>query len=216
MRKWWLIGSGMMLASLTLAGAAIWYIRATRPDDAPGGGTAQHSAVPLGADDGNESRVLSLNTPAKEQAGTGSSAGAGTSAGAGSSAGAASSAPDATKPDNLAVYNQYKDDKTALYQDIRKGTGLEAGVKNTVTVNYRGWLTDGRLFDDSYQTGKTFTFQLGSGRVISGWEQGLVGMKVGGKRRLIVPPAAGYGAEGRDPIPGNAVLVFDIELVDVK
>jgi len=101
--------------------------------------------------------------------------------------------------------------------DMVVGEGAEATSGKTVKVNYSGWLTDGTPFDSS--VGKeplTFTIDGGSFRVIDGWEQGIVGMKVGGKRKLVIPPDMGYGSQGSPPvIPPNATLVFDIELLDV-
>lgn len=72
------------------------------------------------------------------------------------------------------------------------------------------------MFDESYSRGQTFAFTPGEHRVIAGWEQGVIGMKVGGKRRLVVPPAVGYGSQANGPIPGGSVLIFDIELLEVK
>jgi hypothetical protein len=119
-------------------------------------------------------------------------------------------------PEEFEQYEQYRDGQTALYGDMIVGKGSEAVVGSTLVVHYRGWLTDGRLFDETYSKGNPFSFKLGEHRVIPGWEQATLGMKAGGKRRLIVPPAAGYGAEGHDPIPPNSVLVFDVELVAVQ
>ncbi|MEO5988245.1 MAG: FKBP-type peptidyl-prolyl cis-trans isomerase [Candidatus Eisenbacteria bacterium] len=86
-----------------------------------------------------------------------------------------------------------------------------------VTVHYTGWLSDGTKFQSSKDSGQPFTFQLGSGQVISGWDQGVKGMRVGGKRKLTIPPDMGYGARGSgDTIPPNATLVFDVELLGVK
>ena len=106
--------------------------------------------------------------------------------------------------------------------DLTVGTGATATAGRTVSVNYTGWLYDasktdnkGTQFDSSTGRG-VFTFVLGAGQVISGWDQGVVGMKVGGKRRLIIPPSLGYGAAGVGPIPGNATLVFDIDLILVS
>lgn len=98
--------------------------------------------------------------------------------------------------------------------DIVVGTGAEAVVGDTLTVNYTGWLADGTQFDSSYGK-QPFIFPLGAGRVIKGWDQGLVGMKVGGKRRLIIPPSLGYGSTGSGPIPGNATLKFEVELLSI-
>ncbi len=100
--------------------------------------------------------------------------------------------------------------------DNQVGTGTEAKVGAAVSVNYTGYLTNGTKFDSSI--GKApFGFTLGAGRVIKGWDEGVVGMRVGGKRRLIIPPNLGYGAAGAGGvIPPNAELIFDVELLDVK
>ncbi len=106
--------------------------------------------------------------------------------------------------------------------DVKIGSGKEAANGKSLTVHYSGWLLTptapnqhGVLFDSSVG-GKPFTFLLGSGKVIKGWDQGLVGMKVGGKRTLIIPAELGYGVRGAGPIPPNANLIFDIELLEVK
>lgn len=102
------------------------------------------------------------------------------------------------------------------YIEIQPGAGAAAQPGKNVSVHYTGWLTDGQQFDSSIG-GQPFAFPLGSGSVIRGWDEGLTGMKVGGKRRLIIPPALGYGAGGYPPvIPPNATLVFDVELVNVQ
>ena len=87
---------------------------------------------------------------------------------------------------------------------------------SAVTINYRGWLTNGKEFDESYSVGKPFTFTEGAGTVIEGMAQAIFGMKAGGTRRLIIPPTVGYGAAGHNPIPPDAVMVFDVELVSVQ
>ena len=105
--------------------------------------------------------------------------------------------------------------------DLRVGTGTDAAAGGAITVNYTGWLydpskTDGKgpQFDTSVG-GTPFSFTLGFGQVITGWDQGLPGMKVGGLRRLVIPPSLAYGAVRNGPIPPNATLVFDVELVSV-
>lgn len=101
--------------------------------------------------------------------------------------------------------------------DIKMGTGAEAKSGQTVTVHYVGTLTDGSKFDSSRDRGRGFTFHLGAGQVIKGWDQGVVGMKVGGVRKLTIPPELGYGTRGFPPvIPPNSTLVFEVELLDVK
>jgi FKBP-type peptidyl-prolyl cis-trans isomerase FkpA len=102
-------------------------------------------------------------------------------------------------------------------EDIQVGSGTEALLGKNVTVHYTGWLTDGKKFDSSYDHQSPFTFPLGAGRVIQGWEKGVVGMKVGGKRRLNIPSSLGYGTTGVGGIiPPNATLVFEIELLNVN
>lgn len=97
------------------------------------------------------------------------------------------------------------------------GTGDEAVAGKTVTVNYVGTLTDGKKFDSSYDRNQPFDFKLGAGQVIKGWDEGVAGMKVGGKRKLVIPPDMGYGAQGAgSDIPPNATLVFEVELLGVK
>ncbi len=100
--------------------------------------------------------------------------------------------------------------------DVVIGPGKEAKDGDIVTAHYTGTLTDGTKFDSSYDHGQPFSFPLGGGMVIKGWDLGLVGMKVGGKRKLIIPPDLGYGPRGSGPIPPNATLNFDIELVDTQ
>ena len=108
--------------------------------------------------------------------------------------------------------------------DIKTGTGKEATAGKVVSVHYTGWLFDksavdnkGKKFDSSRDRPGNFTFPLGAGRVIKGWDQGVQGMKVGGQRTLIIPPSMGYGARGAgNIIPPNATLIFDVELMEVQ
>jgi FKBP-type peptidyl-prolyl cis-trans isomerase len=107
------------------------------------------------------------------------------------------------------------------YEDTKVGTGTEAVAGKTVFVHYTGWLNEkgakGKKFDSSLDRGKPFSFSLGAGMVIKGWDEGVAGMKVGGKRTLMIPAALGYGARGAGgAIPPNADLLFDVELLDVK
>ena len=103
------------------------------------------------------------------------------------------------------------------YTDDQVGTGAVATAGKTAVVHYTGWLLDGTKFDSSRDRNQPFSFPLGAGQVIKGWDEGVVGMKVGGKRTLIVPPALGYGARGAGGvIPPNATLKFEVELLDVR
>ena len=103
------------------------------------------------------------------------------------------------------------------YKDLEVGTGVEAKARAQVHVHYTGELTDGRTFDSSRDRGEPLDFTLGVGQVIRGWDEGVTGMRVGGRRILVIPPTLGYGARGAGGvIPPNATLVFDVELVEVR
>jgi FKBP-type peptidyl-prolyl cis-trans isomerase len=124
-------------------------------------------------------------------------------------AGCGGNASDST-PTSMAI-------GSLLIQDEVVGTGPAAKAGDTVTVDYTGWLTDGTKFDSSLDRNEPFAFTLGAGRVIPGWDQGVAGMKVGGKRKLTIPPDLAYGAEGAGGvIPPNATLVFEVELLKIN
>jgi FKBP-type peptidyl-prolyl cis-trans isomerase FkpA len=104
-----------------------------------------------------------------------------------------------------------------LIDDLQVGTGAEAVSGRSVEVHYTGRLTDGKKFDSSLDRGRAFTFKLGAGQVIQGWDRGIAGMRVGGKRKLTVPAELGYGARGfSNLIPPHSTLVFDVELLAVR
>jgi FKBP-type peptidyl-prolyl cis-trans isomerase len=105
-----------------------------------------------------------------------------------------------------------------VIEEVKEGTGPAASRGQTISVHYTGHLTDGTKFDSSVDRGQPIDFPLGTGVVIKGWDAGIDGMKVGGKRKLTIPPEMAYGARGTPggPIPPNATLVFDVELVAIK
>jgi FKBP-type peptidyl-prolyl cis-trans isomerase FkpA len=132
----------------------------------------------------------------------------------------ASGAEPPTSPAKSDTMNT-KTDSGLQFQDLVVGTGAQASAGQQVTVHYTGWLQNpdgsaGKKFDSSLDRGQPFNFPLGAGRVIRGWDEGVAGMKVGGKRKLIIPAELGYGARGAGgAIPPNATLIFDVELLGV-
>ena len=132
-------------------------------------------------------------------------------------------APESNQADASALGGAMSADKPQItasglrITELEVGTGAEASAGQTVVVHYRGTLEDGSQFDASYDRGTPFSFPLGAGRVIKGWDEGVQGMKVGGKRKLVIPPELGYGARGAGGvIPPNATLIFEVELLEVK
>jgi FKBP-type peptidyl-prolyl cis-trans isomerase len=122
------------------------------------------------------------------------------------------SEPSGSKEDENAVTTA----SGLKYVDLKEGEGKVAEAGKTVKVHYTGTLKDGTKFDSSVDRDEPFEFELGAGMVIKGWDEGVAGMKVGGKRKLIIPPKLGYGSRGQGKIPPNSVLLFEVELLDVK
>ena len=118
---------------------------------------------------------------------------------------------------NAQVNQETNMENKLIIEDVVVGTGAEAVAGKTVTVHYTGTFTDGNKFDSSLDRGQPFSFVLGAGQVIKGWDDGVAGMKVGGKRKLTIPGDLAYGPQGRPgAIPPNATLLFEVELLDVK
>jgi FKBP-type peptidyl-prolyl cis-trans isomerase len=128
-----------------------------------------------------------------------------------------SAAPNTNAPTKV-VGNGVRTPSGLVYWDIRVGTGDVAKEGSHVRVHYTGWLTNGKKFDSSVDAGTPFDFTIGNGEVIKGWEEGVSGMRVGGKRQLRIPPALGYGADGTPDgtIPPNSNLIFDVQLLQVQ
>ncbi|WP_341529121.1 FKBP-type peptidyl-prolyl cis-trans isomerase [Nostoc sp. UHCC 0302] len=133
-------------------------------------------------------------------------------------------APTAITENNILIANKPMSDANTIttpsglkYVDEKEGTGATPEPGQTVEVHYTGTLENGKKFDSSRDRNQTFKFKIGAGQVIKGWDEGLSTMKVGGSRKLIIPPELGYGARGAGGvIPPNATLIFDVELVGVK
>jgi FKBP-type peptidyl-prolyl cis-trans isomerase FkpA len=128
----------------------------------------------------------------------------------------ASDSMESTSSTNSGSQNAQESQSGLIKEDLTVGSGAEAAEGKNVTVHYTGTLTDGTKFDSSVDRGQPFTFNLGSGEVIKGWDQGVAGMKVGGKRKLTIPAELGYGSQDKGSIPPNSILIFEVELLEVK
>ena len=128
-----------------------------------------------------------------------------------------SSEADMKSSDNPDGGQEITTESGLKYKDVAVGNGREAALGDTATVHYTGWLLDGKKFDSSVDRKEPFSFRVGAGQVIKGWDEGVAGMKVGGKRKLTIPPQLGYGARGAGGvIPPNATLIFDVELLGLR
>lgn len=229
----------VLLVGSIIGGATVWTLRKdardkaklalSADDGATLGDSTSSSSVSLNSGQNSDSGGLSVSggtgtannlgqlTPNSLDGSSSSSNGGRTGGSAGSSSNSAASVFD---PSTFKQYDKYKDAKDGLFAEVEKGTGAELGTNMKAAVYYKGWLTDGTLFDQTRTDDKgqkqPFVFTEGAHQVIPGWEQTVAGMKVGGTRLVIVPPAVGYGAQGHDPIPPNAVLIFQIQLVAVQ
>jgi FKBP-type peptidyl-prolyl cis-trans isomerase FkpA len=210
LRNKYMIGGGIVLAIILVFGGGFWLgNRDNKPAQkkAAQSGQASNNVIPLGQEEPENSGGLQVNT------GSATSLGQldfGQKQASGSSDAAAANSP---APGEFAEYEKYKNDQHALFGEIKAGTGAELTSGKKATVSYKGWLTDGRQFDESRSP---YIFTMGAKQVIPGFEEGTYGMKAGGSRLLIIPPAVGYGAAGQGNVPGNAVLVFQVQLQKVE
>ena len=206
--------SGLVIAGLAVGGFILWHNH--KPSK------VSYGAASINTDDSaqpaTDSGSLSVNTPAQN---LGQLSGSQKTSGASSQGqGTSGSSSGGIDPSTFSQYEKYKTNTSALFGDIQVGSGTELAANHQAAVYYKGWLTNGELFDQSRagSDGKLqpFTFTLGAHQVIPGWEEGVAGMKVGGSRLIIVPPSVGYGAQGAGSIPPNSVLVFEVQLVAVQ
>ncbi len=199
---------GLWVVGLAAGGGwFVWHARATK---------AASASLAASSDDTSTGASGPITISAGNSAGVPLSDGSSSS----STAASADRVNKLLDPTTFGTYNSHVSDKTASYSELNAGSGTAVVDGSQVNVLYKGWLTNGTLFDQSRagSDGKlqAFTFTEGQHQVIAGWEEGLEGAKPNSVRLLVVPPAAGYGATGQGPIPGNAVLVFQVQVISVR
>jgi hypothetical protein len=206
-----LVLGGFAVITAGIIGYVVWHAQQKPNQVAVKGESSVAQAIPLDSDQSGSSLSVSGNS------GLGGGIEGNTDQSGGSASSSKSSVPG---PETFVQFDKYKGEKNALYQDIQPGTGDGIKVNKKAAVIYKVYLTDGKLIDqnrvDKDNKIVPFVFTYGAHQVIPGWEQGFGGMKVGGVRRLIIPPAVGYGSKGQDPVPPNAVLVIDVQLLEIE
>jgi FKBP-type peptidyl-prolyl cis-trans isomerase FkpA len=205
--------SGLTVSAGLVVGVGIVGWIKIHPGNAPvrSSGVSQNSSISAS---GSGLSVISNNGDSMQGVSLGGQSSSSTP-GAASSAGSSGGSSQLPSPDQFSVYDQYSTATTALYIDTQPGTGATVTSGSVVTMEYSLWLTTGQEIGGT-AAGKPYTFTEGANVVIPGVEEAMYGMKAGGQRRLIVPPAAAYGSTGKSPVPPNAVLIFDVTLVSVS
>lgn len=204
--------------ALVLGGAGLWWHGHTgRKAKSVDSQTVGNHMIALGQNDSSDSGGLSVSGQADNLGqlggnGSGQSKTSGSGSGSGSSGG--------VDPSTFSQYDKYQSNNSALFGDIQTGNGTQLGAGQKASIYYKAWLTNGALVDQSPVSSsgqpQPYSFTLGAHQVIPGLEEGIFGMKAGGKRLVIVPPAVGYGSQGQGAVPPNAIMIFEVQLVSVQ
>ena len=202
-----------MLAVILAGGFLSWHDSRKNPLT----NASQASGGLVSADQSSDSSGLSVSSGANLGQLGGNQSQSGSSSNNSSNSSGSSSGLD---PSTFTQYDKYKSSQSALFGDIKVGSGAALTSGHKAEVYYKGWLTNGTLIDQSPASAsgqpQAFAFTLGAHEVIPGWEEAIYGMKAGGTRLMIIPPAVGYGAQGKGLVPPNAVLIFEVQLLSVQ
>lgn len=213
------IGVSGFMAALVIIGGGLWWHghRNHQKQLSENAKTTSNPNISLNQDSPDDSGGLNVSGQASSLGQLGDSNGSNGQSGSGGNSSGSSGGTDTSA---FVKYDKYKNNKSALFGDIQTGDGAQLGGGQKASIVYKVWLTNGTLVDQSPLSSsgqaQPFGFTMGAHQVISGLEQGVYGMKVGGKRLVIVPPSVGYGAQGHGTIPANAVLIFEIQLMSVQ
>lgn len=214
-----IIGATGFILALLLAGGVLWWHGHNKPRQLSlAAGTTSNPNVSLdqGSEDSSGLNVSGQASNLGQLNGDQSQSGQSGQSGAGGNSSSGSSVDTST----FAAYNKYRNNKDALFGDMKKGGGGALTAGKQAGIYYKVWLTNGALIDQSPVSAsgqpQPFSFKLGAHQVITGLEEGVYGMKVGGSRLVIVPPAVGYGSQAHASVPADSVLVFEVQLVSVR
>jgi FKBP-type peptidyl-prolyl cis-trans isomerase FkpA len=220
-KKLWIgIGAGLAVVAAVAAGV-LWHHQSRSKPLADVKQTVGNHIISLNQSTGDDSNSGGLSVSGQaDSLGQLSGGTAGDQARGTGSGGSGSSSGGDVNPASFSQYDKYQSSKNALFGDVQPGSGAALAAGQKANIYYKVWLTNGALVDQSPVSSsgqpQPFSFTLGAHQVIPGLEQGVAGMKVGGKRLVIVPPSVGYGAEGQGSIPANAVLVFEVQLLSAQ
>ena len=207
------------MIALVIGGLILWHGHHHKKQLADAKQTVGNHTISLDQSTGGDSNSGGLSVSGQADSLGQLEGGSGGDQSQGTSGNGSSSSGD-VDPASFSAYNKYQSSRNALFGDIQAGSGPALAVGQKASVYYKVWLTNGALVDQSPVSSggqpQPFSFTLGSHQVILGLEQGVAGMKVGGKRLVIVPPAVGYGSQGQGSIPANAVLVFEVQLLSAQ
>lgn len=216
-----IIGISAFAAALAIAGGGLWWhghSQQKRQLSETAAKTTSNPNISLNQDDPGSGLSVSGQASNLGQLGTGSGSGSQSQNGGNGSGGSGGSG--GIDPSTFKQYDKYQNNKDALFGDIQAGSGAKLGAGQKAGIYYKVWLTNGTLVDQSPVSSsgqpQPFSFTMGAHQVIPGLEEGIFGMKAGGQRLVIVPPAVGYGSEGKGNVPPNAIMVFQIQLVSVR
>lgn len=215
-----IIGASAFVAALVIAGGGLWWHGHTQHKkqlSATDANTTSNPNISLNQDDSGSG--LSVSGQASNLGQLGARGGGGQSQNS-SGASGGSGSTGGVDASTFKQYEKYQNNKDALFGEIQPGSGAKLGAGQKASIYYKVWLTNGTLVDQSPVSSggqpQPFSFTLGAHKVITGLEEGVFGMKAGGKRLVIVPPAVGYGSKGQGAVPPNAILIFEVQLVSVQ
>jgi len=215
-----IIGAGVFIVALAIVGGGLWWRYHGQQPARLSENSSKATSSPDTSLNQNGAGGLNVSGQASDLGQLGNNGSGNGQAQGGQTGTGDSRSSDRINPSSFDASNKYLNSKDALFRDIQKGTGAQLAAGHNASIYYKVWLTNGALVDHSPVSSggqpQPYSFTLGAHQVIPGLEEGVYGMKVGGQRLVIVPPSVGYGPKGQGSVPPNSVMVFQVQLVNVK